>query len=63
MGRIEEREVDTGAPIKLDAEHHIVHNLRPDTTYAFEVSVVDESTGRIYVKSQTVRVSTNSSLL
>jgi len=63
MGRFEEREVDTGAPVKVDTEHYIVHSLRQDTTYAFEVSVVDEATGRIYVKSPTVRVNTNSCLL
>jgi len=55
--------VDTGAPIKTDADHYILNNLHPDTDYAFEVSVVDEASGRILVRSSTVRVNTNSSLL
>jgi len=62
-GRMEEKEVDVGAPVELDVEHHVVQGLRPDTTYTFEVAVIDKNTGRPLSRPQSTQVSTKGFIL
>ena len=62
-GRWEEQEVDTGTPVELDTEQYVAHNLRPDTTYTFEVAVIDRATGRPISRPQSTRVSTKAYIL
>jgi len=62
-GHSEEAEVDSGAPIEVEVEHYVVHGLRPDTVYTFEVTVVDQATGRPSSRPQTIRVTTKAYIL
>jgi len=62
-GRWEDKEVDVGAPVESEEEHFVVQGLRPDTTYVFEVTVVDKTTGRPISRPQSTRVSTKEYIL
>jgi len=59
-GHEEEEEVDPGTPVELEVEHFVAHGLRPDTTYTFEVTVIDKTTGRPISRPQSTRVTTKS---
>jgi len=62
-GQGEEHEVDTGSPVELDVEHHVAHGLRPDTTYTFEVVVVDPVTHRPISRPQSTRITTKAYII
>lgn len=62
-GHDEEHDIETGAPIEVDTDHYVVHGLRPDTTYTFEVALLDRATGRPASRPQVTRVTTKAYIL
>jgi len=62
-GHVEEHDIETGAPIEVDTDHYVVHGLRPDTTYTFEVALLDRATGRPVSRPQVTRVTTKAYIL
>lgn len=62
-GQEEEQETDLGAPVEVDVENYVAHGLRPDTTYTFEVTVIDKATGRPLSRPQSTRVTTKAYIL